>query len=133
MNVLHDSRPSPATPSASHTPQTDVVSDTEGLTATGVGKSYKGRQVVRNVSVTLQRGEAVGLLGPNGAGCFARGRAGAGGRARRCRLAREKPSAAQLAAIMPPPFGSAEIASIMTPRRWRSARPARQPLFFGDR
>jgi lipopolysaccharide export system ATP-binding protein len=40
----------------------------EGLTARGVGKTYKGRPVVRNVSVTLQRGEAVGLLGPNGAG-----------------------------------------------------------------
>jgi hypothetical protein len=56
-----------------------------------------------------------------------------GDRARRCRLARETPGAAQLAAIMPPPFGSAEIASIMTPRLWRSAGPARQPLFFGDR
>jgi lipopolysaccharide export system ATP-binding protein len=42
--------------------------DVEGLTARGVGKTYKGRPVVRNVSVTLQRGEAVGLLGPNGAG-----------------------------------------------------------------
>lgn len=36
--------------------------------AQAVGKTYKGRQVVRNVSVSLQRGEAVGLLGPNGAG-----------------------------------------------------------------
>ncbi|HYZ21033.1 MAG TPA: LPS export ABC transporter ATP-binding protein [Rhodopila sp.] len=39
-----------------------------GLTAQAVGKTYKGRPVVRNVSVTLNRGEAVGLLGPNGAG-----------------------------------------------------------------
>ena len=39
-----------------------------GLTARAVGKTYKGRPVVRNVSVTLHRGEAVGLLGPNGAG-----------------------------------------------------------------
>jgi lipopolysaccharide export system ATP-binding protein len=39
-----------------------------GLSARGVGKTYKGRPVVRNVSVTLNRGEAVGLLGPNGAG-----------------------------------------------------------------
>jgi lipopolysaccharide export system ATP-binding protein len=39
-----------------------------GLTARAVGKSYKGRPVVRNVTVTLRRGEAVGLLGPNGAG-----------------------------------------------------------------
>ena len=39
-----------------------------GLTARAVGKTYKGRPVVRNVTVTLRRGEAVGLLGPNGAG-----------------------------------------------------------------
>jgi len=31
-------------------------------------KSYKGRTVVNNVSVTLKQGEIVGLLGPNGAG-----------------------------------------------------------------
>ena len=39
-----------------------------GLTARAVGKTYKGRPVVRNVTITLRRGEAVGLLGPNGAG-----------------------------------------------------------------
>ena len=33
-----------------------------------LGKSYGGRQVVKDVSLLLQRGEAVGLLGPNGAG-----------------------------------------------------------------
>ena len=36
-------------------------------------KSYRGRAVVKNVSLSLARGEAVGLLGPNGAGkttCF---------------------------------------------------------------
>jgi lipopolysaccharide export system ATP-binding protein len=40
----------------------------EGLSAVGVGKTYKKRPVVRNVSVSVRRGEAVGLLGPNGAG-----------------------------------------------------------------
>ncbi len=45
-----------------------VVEGSAGLVATGVGKTYKKRPVVRNVSVQLRRGEAVGLLGPNGAG-----------------------------------------------------------------
>ena len=39
-----------------------------GLVATGVGKTYKKRPVVRNVTIRVRRGEAVGLLGPNGAG-----------------------------------------------------------------
>ena len=42
--------------------------DALGLVATGSGKSFSKRRVVRNVSLRLQRGEAVGLLGPNGAG-----------------------------------------------------------------
>ena len=33
-----------------------------------INKSYKGRQVVKGVSVEVNRGEIVGLLGPNGAG-----------------------------------------------------------------
>ncbi len=45
-----------------------LVSHHEGLVATGVGKSFGGKRVVRNVSMQLKRGEAVGLLGPNGAG-----------------------------------------------------------------
>ncbi len=38
------------------------------LGAYNLGKSYGGRQVVRDVSLAVRRGEAVGLLGPNGAG-----------------------------------------------------------------
>jgi lipopolysaccharide export system ATP-binding protein len=38
------------------------------LTATGLAKSYKSRQVVRDLSLALESGEVVGLLGPNGAG-----------------------------------------------------------------
>ncbi len=40
----------------------------EGLVAEGLSKSYKRRPVVRGVSLSVRRGEAVGLLGPNGAG-----------------------------------------------------------------
>ncbi len=40
----------------------------QGLEAHNLGKSYAKRPVVRNVSVRVERGEAVGLLGPNGAG-----------------------------------------------------------------
>ena len=41
---------------------------TEGLSAENLAKSYRGRPVVRDVSISVRRGEAVGLLGPNGAG-----------------------------------------------------------------
>jgi lipopolysaccharide export system ATP-binding protein len=38
------------------------------LRATGLAKSYRSRQVVRELSLELTSGEVVGLLGPNGAG-----------------------------------------------------------------
>jgi lipopolysaccharide export system ATP-binding protein len=38
------------------------------LAAHGLEKAYGGRKVVREVSLYVRRGEAVGLLGPNGAG-----------------------------------------------------------------
>ena len=59
MNVVRPMRPARGL---------KVVAGGGGLSARGVGKTYKGRPVVRNVTVTLHRGEAVGLLGPNGAG-----------------------------------------------------------------
>ena len=43
------------------------------LTASHLAKSYKGRKVVEDVSLTIESGQIVGLLGPNGAGkttCF---------------------------------------------------------------
>ncbi len=60
-------------------PLTQVTSDqslgvpSTGLVAANIGKRFKRRPVLRDVSVRVQRGEAVGLLGPNGAGkttCF---------------------------------------------------------------
>jgi lipopolysaccharide export system ATP-binding protein len=50
-----------------------LVADNPGLVAHNLGKQFKKRPVVRDVSITVERGEAVGLLGPNGAGkttCF---------------------------------------------------------------
>ena len=38
------------------------------LETRGLVKQYGGRQVVREVSIDVKRGEVVGLLGPNGAG-----------------------------------------------------------------
>jgi lipopolysaccharide export system ATP-binding protein len=50
-----------------------AVEGGKGLVVDRIGKSFNKRPVVRSVSLTLKRGEAVGLLGPNGAGkttCF---------------------------------------------------------------
>jgi len=50
-----------------------LVTDNKGLVGHGLGKSFKRRPVLRDVNVSVQRGEVVGLLGPNGAGkttCF---------------------------------------------------------------
>ncbi len=50
-----------------------LVASSAGLVARNLGKQYQKHPVLRDVSLTVQRGEAVGLLGPNGAGkttCF---------------------------------------------------------------
>ena len=38
------------------------------LEALGIAKRYRAREVVKNLSVSIESGEVVGLLGPNGAG-----------------------------------------------------------------
>lgn len=38
------------------------------LVARNIRKSFKGREVIKRVSLSIDRGEIVGLLGPNGAG-----------------------------------------------------------------
>ena len=60
-------------PHAHHDSAPRLVASNAGLAAHNLGKSFKKRPVLRAVSVSVQRGEAVGLLGPNGAGkttCF---------------------------------------------------------------
>ncbi len=50
-----------------------LIASNAGLVAKNLGKQYQKRPVLRGVSLTVRRGEAVGLLGPNGAGkttCF---------------------------------------------------------------
>ena len=65
---------SPVTVGLDGSPATPVVlAGKPGLRAENLGKSFKKRPVLRGLSLTVQRGEAVGLLGPNGAGkttCF---------------------------------------------------------------
>ncbi len=66
--VLEIPKPAPPEPRAPL-----LVEKESGLSVKNLGKTYAKRPVVRNVSISLQRGEAVGLLGPNGAGkttCF---------------------------------------------------------------
>ena len=53
--------------------KTNNSEDTSVLEIFNIGKKYKKRTVLKNVSLHVKKGEAVGLLGPNGAGkttCF---------------------------------------------------------------
>ena len=71
-NVVTDRQALKMAPRRAQLPQTDVRglagAAQAGLVVEGLRKSYKRRPVVRDVSLSVRRGEAVGLLGPNGAG-----------------------------------------------------------------
>lgn len=54
-------------------PDLKISDGSGGLKVMGLGKSYKKKPVLRDVSMSLNKGEVVALLGPNGAGkttCF---------------------------------------------------------------
>ena len=63
----------PAEPIRRDSAPAEPVAGHEGLAVRNLSKRFKKRPVLRGVSLSLRRGEAVGLLGPNGAGkttCF---------------------------------------------------------------
>jgi lipopolysaccharide export system ATP-binding protein len=49
-------------------PDLQVAEGRPGLTVEGLRKGYRGKPVIRDVSLSLRRGEVVALLGPNGSG-----------------------------------------------------------------
>ena len=60
-------------PNAQSKPELTVTEGDAGLRVQNLRKSYRKRLVIRDVSLTLGRGEVVALLGPNGSGkttCF---------------------------------------------------------------
>ena len=71
-NVVTDRQALKMAPRRAQIPQTGAREKAGaaqgGLVVEGLRKSYKRRPVVRDVSLSVRRGEAVGLLGPNGAG-----------------------------------------------------------------
>ena len=77
MNSRHVPPPPTSGEDGARLTEADMFADGEAEPATGgegalavynLGKSYGARAVVKDVSLYVRRGEAVGLLGPNGAG-----------------------------------------------------------------
>lgn len=78
--MYHSSGGDSESPNPTHTPDQKslggdsegfspkIVSHNRGLVVENLGKNYNKRPVLRDISLHVQRGEAVGLLGPNGAG-----------------------------------------------------------------
>lgn len=73
MNNAAPRKGPPTAAAGSHDKGPALVHENTGLEALSLGKRFKKRPVLRDVSLRVQRGEVVGLLGPNGAGkttCF---------------------------------------------------------------
>ncbi len=73
MNNATPRKGPPIAAAGSHDKGPALVHENTGLEALSLGKRFKKRPVLRDVSLRVQRGEVVGLLGPNGAGkttCF---------------------------------------------------------------
>lgn len=73
VRSLFKKQGNPTALSGEHYTTPRLVASNSGLKASNLGKRYAKRPVIRDISISVQRGEAVGLLGPNGAGkttCF---------------------------------------------------------------
>ena len=54
--------------SAAITANSAALSGAQVIEATGIGKSYGDRAIVRDFSIRIQRGDRIGIVGPNGSG-----------------------------------------------------------------
>jgi len=50
------------------TKKPQLISSNSGLEVNNLRKSLSGKQIVRNISMKVEKGKVIGLLGPNGAG-----------------------------------------------------------------
>lgn len=72
-SITPTAKASPPLPATEDTRKPVLIAKNDGLVVRSIGKQFKKRPVLRDISLRVQRGEAVGLLGPNGAGkttCF---------------------------------------------------------------